>query len=295
MQLSRLKPMAVFAAVVKTGNFSRAGKLLGISRPAVSAQIQKLEESLSVRLIQRTTRSVSLTQDGARLLPLAESVLSSLIDIDDVLTRDKPKGPIRVTATLDIMKSWLAPKLEAFTLQYPDITFDLVMTDQKIDLIENQIDLAIRVSRVNEQDFVARPVFDDQLAIYASPEYLDTLLEPITEQNLEFCRWIVLEQLMPNRTVTVMKGDETLRFQPSRYDIVNSPSMLNELVVAGRGLGCLIYQNVQHLLKEGKLVPVLPEWHGDSLTCYLLYPSRQHIPMRLRLFIDYLLESRDKI
>ncbi|WP_235869814.1 LysR family transcriptional regulator [Veronia nyctiphanis] len=114
MQLMRLKAMAVFAAVVKTGSFNKAAALLGISRPAVSEQIKKLEELLKIRVLHRSTRTLSMTAEGEKILPLAQTILDSLVMTDKVLTQDELCGKIKLTATYDIATRWLLPKLDVF-------------------------------------------------------------------------------------------------------------------------------------------------------------------------------------
>ncbi|MFT5705714.1 MAG: DNA-binding transcriptional LysR family regulator [Shewanella sp.] len=290
MKLSKLKAMAVFAAVVDCGSFNKAAKLLGISRPAVSEQIKKLEQLLSVRLLQRTTRNLSLTQEGEKILPLAQSVLESLDLVSHVLTEDEPKGVIRITATYDFTSQWLLPKLSAFSRIYPKVQFDLVISDERLNMISERIDIALRAANIEEDGFVARPIFNDRLQLYASPTYLDSLSKPVSIDNLEQQTWILLDQLMPNNELTIENDLDKHHCKPAHFDKVNSPGIMNELILSGRGVGCLIDHIARDNVKNGKLIKLLPDWHSRSLTFFLLYPSRQHLPKRVRLLIDFLLQ-----
>ena len=195
MQLQRLKAMAVFAAVVKTGSFNKAAALLQISRPAVSEQIRKLEDLLKVRVLQRSTRRLNVTPEGEKVLPLAQSVLDSLMMTEKVLLQDQLRGKIRLTATYDIAHNWLLPRITTFRQQYPHIEFDFLISDEKVDLIKNQIDLAIRVSSMDELGFVARKLFEDKLEVYASPNYLNRCAKPVTTESLIEHKWVVINQL----------------------------------------------------------------------------------------------------
>ncbi|GEM77288.1 LysR family transcriptional regulator [Vibrio sagamiensis] len=292
MQLQRLKAMAVFAAVVQTGSFNKAAVLLGLSRPAVSEQIRKLEALLKVRVLQRSTRMMSLTPDGEKILPLAQSVLDSLLMTERVLSKDEMVGKICLTTTYDIAHNWLLPRIKTFSEQYPNIEFDFLITDDKVDLIKNQVDLAVRVSAMSEYGFVARKVFDDELEVYAAPQYLQSLSEPISDENLLEQRWILLKRLTENGDIWLQNGTEKRRFTPINPVQTNSPIFSRDLILSGMGIGLLINNITSSYIDSGELVRVLPGWKAQQLSCYLLYPSREHLPKRMRLLINFLLNSK---
>ncbi|MCL2914591.1 LysR substrate-binding domain-containing protein [Shewanella corallii] len=291
MELTRLKSMAVFAAVVQQGSFNKAARLLGISRPAVSEQLKKLEQQLSVRLLHRNTRGFSLTQEGEKVLPLAALVLESIGSLDQVLIENEPRGTIRLTATFDFARNWLLPRLKAFNELYPMVQFDLVISDERLDLIGAGIDIALRAANIQEEGFVARPIFDDVLQLYAAPAYLNSLKREIGMGNLHELRWVLLEQLMPGNEVTLKSDQGRRRFVPDFFHRVNSPEILFQLILNGHGIGCLIEHIARDHLEKGDLVRVLPDWYGRNLSLYLLYPSRLNLPKRVRLLIDFLMET----
>jgi DNA-binding transcriptional LysR family regulator len=288
MQLQRLKAMAVFAAVVQTGSFNKAAALLGLSRPAVSEQIKKLETLLKVRLLQRSTRMI----DGEKILPLAQSVLDSLLMTERVLSKDEMVGKICLTATYDIAHNWLLPRIKTFSEQYPNIEFDFLITDDKVDLIKNQVDLAVRVSAMSEYGFVARKVFDDELEVYAAPQYLQSLSEPISDENLLEQRWVLLKRVSENGDIWLQNRTEKRRFTPINPIHTNSPIFSRDLILSGMGIGLLINNISRSYIDSGELVQVLPDWKAQQLSCYLLYPSRENLPKRMRILINFLLNSK---
>ncbi|ODA32212.1 LysR family transcriptional regulator [Veronia pacifica] len=284
--------MAVFAAVVNTGSFNKAATLLGISRPAVSEQIRKLEELVKVRVLQRSTRTLSVTPDGEKILPLAQSVLESLVMTDKVLSQDELRGKIRLSTTYDIANKWLLKRINEFSTQYPFIEFDFLISDDRVDMIKSRVDLAIRVSAMDEMGFVARKLFDDELEVYAAPSYLDTLNEPVTTENLLSQRWILISNLKNGGELVLQRQSEILRFSPVNFFETNSPVFAKDMVFSGMGLGLLINHITRDCVEAGKLVKILPGWKARQFSCYLLYPSRSYLPRRMQIFINFLMNSK---
>ena len=293
MQLQRLKAMAVFAAVVKTGSFNKAAALLQISRPAVSEQIRKLEDLLKVRVLQRSTRRLNVTPEGEKVLPLAQSVLDSLMMTEKVLLQDQLRGKIRLTATYDIAHNWLLPRITTFRQQYPHIEFDFLISDEKVDLIKNQIDLAIRVSSMDELGFVARKLFEDKLEVYASPNYLNRCAKPVTTESLLEHNWVVINQLTNGGEITLYNDSQKVRFSPEDYCSTNSPILSRDMILADMGLGLLIDNIAEPYIRSQQLVKVLPGWQAQHFSCYLLYPSKSYLPRRTQVLINFLLNSQN--
>ncbi len=158
--LLQLKRLAIFATVVEQGSFAKAAELLQMSRSSVSEQVALLEEALKVRLLQRTTRQLTLTTDGQAVYPQAAQLNQALRQVNELVTQEQPQGRIRITTTADLALDWLNPKLQAFRALYPQIYVDLVLTDHELDLIAGQLDLALRIGYLKDDSLVVRPLFN---------------------------------------------------------------------------------------------------------------------------------------
>ena len=286
--LASLKRIAMFALVVDHGSFARAAQVLGVSRSRVSEQVRLLEESLSARLLQRTTRKLALTQAGERIYDQAASVLGTLDSIKNSLSEEAMAGRVRITATQDFASRWLSPKLAAFKRQHPDIYFELVLSDSRLDLVENQIDIAIRVGQLKDDSLIVRPLFQQTPLIYASHAYLEQRGAPLTIESIVDADWIVLPQMQQDKQVELFNGSRTLRFRPRRAHLCDSPLVMLEMIKQGMGLGL----HMPNLLSDSEaksITPVLSDWHFEPLHTSLAYPSRLHIPKRTRSLIDFLM------
>ena len=293
IDLSNLKGMAIFATVVERGSFATAAQQLGMSRSAVSEQVARLESQLNVRLLQRSTRALSLTTDGEKLLPHANLVLQSAEDTSAALQEDASQGLIRLTTTNDVMIHWLMPRIDRFREQYPEVRFDFRISDDLVDLIQNKIDLAIRVAAPRTNGFVARHLFDDKMFIYATPEFLLRYDQPKTLDDLQYLRWILIHKVNPNNLVTLnnAQGKEAV-ITPKIYDHVDAPIIQREMIESGRAIGLQIEGLMAEEENKGNVVRLFPDWYIASLNFHLLYPSRKHLPLRVKYFVEFLLANR---
>lgn len=287
--LSSLKNLAMFALVVDEGNFSRAAKTLGVSRSRVSEQVASLEESLNRRLFQRTTRSLTLTEDGKSLYPHAANLLKELGDIDELLNQDQLSGLIRVTATIDFADKWLLPALQEFNEIYPDIKFDIIISNKSLDLIEDQIDLGLRIGKLSDESFIARPLFEQELIIAANPTYIEKYGPFNSIDDLKKVTWLLLPQLHENNKVTLINGNENITFKPDNYHITDSPGLCRQMVETGMGVGIVLPIMVKNESKQN-FTRLCPEWHSGNMNFSLIYPSRRQVSLRTRTLIDYLLK-----
>ncbi|GAA0422202.1 LysR family transcriptional regulator [Cocleimonas flava] len=287
--LSSLKNLAMFALVVDEGNFSRAAKSLGISRSRVSEQVASLEESLNRRLFHRTTRSLTLTEDGKSLYPHAANLLKELGDIDELLNQDQLSGLIRVTATVDFAGQWLLPALQEFNVIYPEIKFDIIISNKSLDLIEDQIDLALRIGKLKDESFIARQLFEQELIVAANPEYIEKYGPFNSIDDLKKATWLLLPQLHEKNQVTLINGDKNITFKPDNYHITDSPDLCRKMVENGMGIGIVLPIMVKNESKQ-YFQRLCPEWHSGNMNFSLIYPSRRQVSLRTRTLIDYLMK-----
>ncbi|CZF82971.1 HTH-type transcriptional regulator DmlR [Grimontia celer] len=290
MNLHYLKGLAIFATVIDKGSFAKAASALGLNRSAVSEQISKLEEGLGVRLLQRTTRQLTLTADGEALYPSAKAIVNGLDSAEPSLNLNKPQGTVRVTTTYDFAANWLLPKAAGFKVQYPGIHIDYVLSDERIDLVKEKVDLAVRIANIEEAGYIARPLFKDKAGVYCSPELANQMGNTATDNNIADYPWVLFEAMTPNNLVTLSNSEKKLTFTPTHFDKTNSPTMMREMVLSGQVVGLQPDRMMEDPLNENRVVKLLPDWYGRDFYYYLLYPSRKHLSLRTRLFIDYLMQ-----
>ncbi|USH04631.1 LysR family transcriptional regulator [Grimontia kaedaensis] len=290
MKLQYLKGLTIFATVADQGSFSAAAKFLRINRSAVSEQIRNLESSLGVRLIQRTTRQLSLTVDGQALYPSAKAIAQGLAEAEENLNHNKPEGTIRITAPHDFAVTWLLPKIHIFKKLHPQIQLDYILSFDKIDIVKEGIDLALRVSHIEEEGYIARPLFPDKIGLYCSPALINEMGQTPTIDNISSFPWILYGALAPNNVIPLSNGSCNISLQPENFDKTNSPTLMREIILDGKAVGFQRERAMIEKVETGQVVHILPEWYQRDICCHLLYPSRKNLSLRTRLLIEYLLE-----
>ena len=289
MKLSDLKRLAIFGSVVDQGSFAAAARRLHLARSAVSEQVAALEASLGKRLLNRTTRQMALTPEGREIYERARTLNTVITDLAALSNSEAPRGRVRITTTHDFADKWLIPRLAVFNTRYPEIRFDLILSESPIDLIKTGIDLAIRIGRPRDASLVTRPISRENPLVIASREYIKERGMPATVEDLPSHTWILMEQLNTNNGVTLSGPDGTREFLPSDYHLTDSPQTARIMIEAGMGIGFHLPTLVEKQLKNGALKTILPEWREEQLTYSVVYPSRRFVPMRTRYVIDHLL------
>lgn len=287
MNIEHLK---LFVRLAITNNISMAGRELGVSPAVASAHISKLEEELGVRLVHRTTRKVSLTEDGVAFLPHAEEVLSSIdaarssVGAGDTL----PKGTIRVTAPSSFGRMHLMPALKGFLSRYPDISMDLRLSDSIVDLVEGGFDIAIRNADLKNSTLIARKLANDNRIVCASPDYLAKFGEPSSPHDLHDHTCINLLGLenwifdTPDSRVSIRT---TGNFRTDHGEAVR------DACVNGIGITISSTWSVYQHLERGELVQILRNYPLVSeAAIWAVYPSSRLLALKVRVFIDYFAE-----
>ena len=291
-QLKLLKLLAIFATVVEQNSFAAAARKLSSSRSRVSEQVAKLEQLLQVRLLQRTTRKLSLTNEGEQIYKHAVRLESVLKDVEVVINSEVPSGRVALTVNHDIAHKFILPKLAKFKHTYPKIELDLVLEDQAQDLIMEHIDLAIRIGTPKDSSLIARTLFKDSFALFASPEFLKQHYMPETIEELEGLPWLVLPQIFELNKLQALLNNKPVEIKPKQYQLCNSPFMLQRMVTQGLGVSLLLPSTVKQEVEEGKLVRILPELTGEQMQFSVMYPSRKQLPKRTQTVIDFLVEEK---
>lgn len=291
IDIAHLRHLAVFASVVENGSFAAAARQLGTSRSRVSEQVAQLEQVLGVRLLQRSTRQLTLTTEGQQVYQQASALPAILQEVESAVSAPEPQGRVSISVNHDIAHKHLLPQLREFKQRYPLIQLDLMLNDDKIDLIHDQVDLAIRVGIPSDDSLVARVLYEESFTIFASPEYLQQHGQPRRVSELEDHQWIMLTQTTQKGLLQFRHRGELLELRPDNYYLCNSPLMLQQMVVAGLGMGAMFETTVRAELARGDLVKIMPSVASEVQTFYLVYPTRHHVPRRTRALIDFLLQS----
>lgn len=290
--MDRPGEMSVFVRVVEDGGFSAAARTLGLTPSAVSKLISRLENRLGVRLMHRTTRAFSLTHEGVAFYQRSARILSDIEEAENAISRlhEAPRGTLKVNAAVAFATYQVVPLLPEFFARYPDVHLQLTVTDRVIDLVEEGVDVAIRIGAKADSSLIARKLADDRRIICAAPDYLSRHGTPLLPTDLarhNCLTWIGNQSGLNDWPFEGPEGLYTLPVD-GRCE-VNSGETLYELIRAGVGIGRIAEFRVGHDIRVGGLVPLLSEHHlTDLLPIYAVYPHRRHLLPKVRAFVDFL-------
>ena len=284
--------VVAFMTVVAEGSFSKAGDRLGIGRSAVSRGVQKLESQLGARLLSRTTRSLALTPEGeifhARCHPGVAHISQAIEDLRD-LRDGPPRGSLRVSASAGFGRRVVAPLLWGFQARYPDIELDLQLSDTQTDFISDRIDISFRNGRMEDSQIIARQIVPMQMLLCASPDYAKSRGMPQSLDDLAQHECINFRLASGRLYEWEFKVQGELRkMTPVSRITFNDAELVLQAVLQGQGIAQMAGYQVCGLLREGKLVCCMPEYAPDDRGHFICYLSRQHLPSRIRVFVDHM-------
>jgi len=291
--MDRFDAMQAFARVVETGSFTKAAQTLQMSRTTVTQLVQHLEARLRVRLLNRTTRQVNVTADGAAYYERVVRLLADLDDADTSLSgaAAEPRGRLRIDVPAPLARLLLVPALPGFLARYPDIQLDLGASDRNIDLIGENVDAVIRGGEVTDPSLVARRIGDLQAGLYAAPGYLREAGIPDHPAVLADSHHRVVGYLRSRNgqvlPYTLQRGQERITVQ-GRHRLALDDG--NAYLAAGlAGLGVLWlpdYMAAAHVARD-ELTRVLADWRVAPMPLYVAFPPNRHVSVKLRVFIDW--------
>lgn len=284
--------VVAFIAVVSEGSFAKAGDRLGVGRSAISRSVQRLEERLGARLFFRTTRSTSLTREGELFYedcrPGVERIVRAVTGLRE-LREGPPSGRLRVSSTVAFGRKVVAPLLTGFQTEYPEIAVDLLLDDNPVDLGAEHVDIAFREGRPEQAQLIAKQLFPMQLLICASPAYARRhgLPRSVTELGEHQC---ISYRLASGRIADwefEVEG-KPRKFTPKGKSSFNDTELTLRAALDGRGLAQLASYYVSELVRSGQLMTCLSAYAPAERGHYLCYLSREHLPARARVYIDYM-------
>ncbi len=290
--MDRIDLFRIFSRVVECASFTRAADTLGIPRSSVSAAVQELEGHVGARLLHRTTRRVSPTQDGTAFYERCQRVIAEVEDTENLFrqTAAQPSGRLRIDVPGRIGRLIIAPALPEFLDRYPQIDIDLGVTDRAVNLVEDSVDCVLRVGPLSDSGLIARPIGKLALINVASPAYLARHGVPESPNDLGD-HWAVNYASPSSGRVEDWEWieDGKLRAMPLRGRVtVNSAEAYIACCLAGLGLIQIPAYDVKRHLEAGELVDVMPGQRAEAMPMTLLYPHRQHLSRRLQVFADWL-------
>jgi len=290
--MDELKRIGVFTKVVQARSFSGAARKLGVAKSAVSKQISLLEQEVGARLLNRSTRKLSLTEAGEIYYRHCEQIVDRAnIALNELRQyQNQPTGTLRVSSTISFGTSLLIPVIKELRCLYPLLKIDLQLDDRVMDMVEEGIDLTIRVGRLQDSNLIAKKLCDTPAVVFASPEYLARYGTPKTPNDLCDHQWI-------NLSITSTPMRRSFRHKITQQE--ENPQVSGNLkinsvegVVAaakhGLGISIIAKTTICEELHTGKLIPLLEDYALDPIGVYALYPHREHLPPKVRIFMDFL-------
>lgn len=283
-----LDELETFARVVSTRSMSLAARSLGVTPAVVSKRIRRLEDQLGVRLLQRTTRQIAITEAGQGFYDRIVDILASVEEAQAFVSgRSKGIiGTLRIAAPTSFGRMHIAPHLAGFMLAHPQLSVDMILSDALTDIVAERFDLAIRISELKDSGLVARKLCNSTRVLCASPDYIKRHGLPQTILDLSTHQCLPAHNGEPWR----LEGpDGPLTYRAEGMLKTNSSEVIREAVLTGLGIALRSTWDVGQELSSGRLVRVLPKYQGSrNVSISAIYPSRQFLPAKVRAFVEYL-------
>jgi DNA-binding transcriptional LysR family regulator len=293
-----ISDIRLFARIVSAGSLSETARRLNSSLPAVSRRLAAMERRLGARLIDRGSRHFVLTEEGSLLYERAAAILADLDQIEAEVGASSatPQGHLRVGAPLEIGRRRLAPLIAEFSRRYPHVTIELVLTDSFLDVVGDDLDVGLHVDVPLDGNVIARKLISSRRVTCASPAYLAKHGVPARPEDLlaHACIRLVRGRHVFD-TWTFVDDKQLLDVQVRGALSTSNAEVLHGWILDGYGMGLKALWDIEDDLKAGRLVEVLAPFAHDTINLYLIYPTRNHLPGRVRVFIDFIVDAVDEL
>lgn len=291
--MDRFAALRVFRRVIELNGFAAAARDLDLSNAAVSKTVKELEADLGVQLIQRTTRSLRLTDTGHDYFDHITRILDELGEADDAVRSSvaEPRGVLRVSAPLSLGLVLLSPIFARFAARYPELELDVEFGDQPVDLIEGRFDLAIRGGLLQNSSLKARKLMDIERVVCASPDYLARSGTPERPEDLSGHRCLIYSLSASPRSWVLEKEGMVTRVAVEGGFRANNSLAVRDAAIEGLGIALLPRIYAVDALESGRLVRLLPEWGGELHALYGVYPQHREASLKVRSLLDFLVEA----
>ena len=291
--MTRFDFLQAFVRVAETGSFSEAARRLGLSKSMISRQVSSLEAELGVRLLHRTTRSLSPTEAGRAYLERCQRILADLDEANLLVSQlqTTPRGRLRVSAPLSFGIGHLSSALPGFLTRYPEIELDMNMTDRHVDLVEEGWDVAVRIGRLADSSLICRRLAPIRRLAAASPSYLERRGAPLIPLDLEGHDCLTHSGMVSSEWRFVTPEGQPLQVTVRGRFHADNGDVLRDMAVAGVGIVMLPTFFLGDDIRAGRLVPLLESYIPLDVSLNAVYPHGRHLSPKVRAFVDYLAES----
>lgn len=290
--MDKLRRMEIFNAVADTGQFTRAAKVLSLSKSAVSHAVNDLENYLQVQLITRSNRGLQLTEAGRGYHRQCQKILAKIEDLEDD-TRQTQKiisGRIRISVPTGYGAYKIVPIIARFSDTYPDIDIEMDMSERVVDMVEEDFDIAIRIGELTDSSLIVRKLTDIRSILCASPDFI---IRNGSINDIEDLANINCVRYVRTPVWSLIKGGRTHNFIPEGTIIANGGDAVLQFAIAGSGTAFIPDFLCAPGLREGRLVRLLPDYEGRSLNVYAVLPPHRHRPLRVRRLLDFIIANFD--
>ncbi|HEY3500837.1 MAG TPA: LysR family transcriptional regulator [Polyangiaceae bacterium] len=291
--VTETQELVVFHCVVKHANYAKAAEELGLSPSGVSRIVTRLEERLGVRLVQRTTRKLALTEAGAAFFARTSQILVDLADAEAEVQQTllRPKGTLRVSASIVFGRLYVAPLVDQLLALYPDLSIEIMLTNRFVDLIEEGMDLAIRVGALADSRLIARRLCTNRRVLVASPEYLKKRGAPKTIDDLRDHECVIFSGFTKPREWKLIGPEGATNVPIAGRLVSNNIDVLTEAAEQGLGITVGATMAVGRSLLSGQLVRVLPDYEFEQTGVFAVYPSARQLSTKVRATVDFLADQ----
>ncbi|MGH1357283.1 MAG: LysR family transcriptional regulator [Burkholderiaceae bacterium] len=288
--MDTIEAMRTFVAVARELSFTAGAKQLGISTKVASKQIQMLEARLCAQLFNRTTRSVALTETGSAYFKQALPVLEQFDELEGLvqLRQSDLAGQIRISAPTAFGSSELVQAIVPFQKAHPRVTIDLALSDQRVAVVEEGFDLAIRIGELEDSNLIARRLMMMRVVVVASPDYLKRYGEPQQPAALQSHNCLVLQTSVDSHDWRFRVDGQSASFRVGGPVKANAPRAIAQMAVGGLGIGQVPFYVVEDLIREKRLKVILEAMETEGIAVCAIYPRSRHLTARIRALIDHL-------
>ena len=297
--MDRFKAIKVFQEVVSQGGFAAAARRMNSSPPSVSRLITELEADLGVRLFSRSSRGISLTEEGEEFLRKGAVLVDELDAVSEEIRERKsvPAGHLRISSVVAFGQERIAPAIPGFMLKYPKVSVELEISNRKVDLIQEHFDLAVRIGTSGELEassLKARKIFSQRLIFVATPEYLARNGKPATLEDLD--EHLLVKQISGSwgRTNQFLLSSKTVSYSLPEGFVVNSPNAARNAILTGEAMGLIADYLIEDMISDGRVVRILPKYETLEQPIYAVFVHRNFMPAKVRAFIDHMTEALQK-
>lgn len=292
MDMGQLESMRIFITVVETGSITKAAERLNLAKSAISKRLSELEHQLGVKLLNRTTRTSSLTEAGQVYLNKCKLILDEVDDLHCHIssTSSKLNGVLKLAVPLTFGLKHLVPALDNFAKLHPELKLDIDFSDKKIDLVEDGVNLAIRIGSLSNSTLRAKPLAPIHHVLCVSPDYLTEHGHITTPNDLKSHKLLRYSQQPLSGVELIDNNNKTMTVPMESFCIANNGDFLKTMAVSGHGVLFTPKFIVWEELANGSLIPIMTDYRFNSIKAYAVYPETRYLPRKVRMLIDFLSE-----